>query len=286
MGTAVLGVLELGLVPRAWPLTGWLTDWKWIVFLVAVLLIIIPPAVAKGTLHLRSRDQSAKKNAELSAALTAIHSRTSNLVSKVRESGRGEATGAYAHHSVKECQAYFAARRTVGGRSVDHSGVHIEVAYYGLTMKQGGAKLERKSFTSDDPNTPRPTISTRGTPRSKKLVEAIMQGEIVWEPDLRNSNISEVFGITSDNADMYSAALAVPVHRDRAGQRGVAGMLFVTTSDSDTLLRSDEPLIRAYAWFLAVAMALDDNISNARSSVPHIIVAAAYTDANNTGGAE
>lgn len=261
LGTAVLAVLEGNLIPKSWVFYDWVTDWKILLLIGAILLIALPPTLAKGVLHLRSRDSNAKKNAELSAALTAIHSRTSNLVSKVKESERGEVTNTYRNHSIRECQSYFASRRTVGGRSVDHSGVYIEVVYYELTVRQGGSKLERKYWTSDNPFTLNGTLSSRGSSKSKAVVERIARGEAIWEDDFADSDAAEAFGVTAANASNFVIALGVPILRDRTGEDGIAGMLLVTSSDHDALVRTDEALVRAYAWFLSVAMVLDSRTS-------------------------
>ena len=257
VGTIVVAVVELSLIPKNWRLYDFVTDWKLLVMIVAVALIILPPPITKGMLHLRSRDENAKNLAEMEIALSALHARTSHLISKVREVRDGVVTNAYARHSLSECKGYFEARRTVGGVSVEHSGVHVEVVYYQLSVKPGGSKLERKLSTSDEPLTVNNTISTRGGDAAKKLVERISAGEVLWVPDMTSGNSREALGIKADHIDNFAVALGVPVFQDKSINQEVKGMLLVTSSNQQALLESDAHMIKSYAWFLSVAGAID-----------------------------
>jgi hypothetical protein len=258
IGTAVFAALELNLIPRTNPLSDWVNDWKIPIVIFAIALILFPPVIAKGFLHLATLDGNVKTSAELSAALTAIQSRTSNLVSKVHELGDGTITNAYLHHSLRSCQAYFEARRVVAGQPIDHTGVYVEVVYYELTIRPGGSKLERKASTSDDPLALKGTISTRGNAKAKKMVEDIARGDTVWVPNLGDKLAAEALGITKDNAAKHMRALGVPVLSSRRDGADVLGMLLVTSSNEASLLPADDKLIKNYAWFLSVSVALDN----------------------------
>lgn len=259
IGTIALGVVEFSLVPAELPLAAWIAEWRTLVVTGSLGLILVPPALATGFVHLRARDSGAKRNIEMSTALVAINSRTSHLIPKLREVDRGEISGAYKNHSIRECQAYFAARRTVGGQVVDHSGVHIEVIFYQLKVQPWGNKLQRKHTSSDEPFSLSGEITARGKGNSKNVVEAMSSGTSWWAPDLTVLAQAAALGVPKKQGDRYVVALGVPVWRENSGAEGVAGMLLVTSSDRGTLLESDESFLRAIAWFLTV-----DNELNSR----------------------
>jgi hypothetical protein len=252
-GTALLTAMELNLLPASWQITWFINDWKAAVVVVSISLILAPPALSKGFLHLRSREHQAVKNAELGVAMRGIQSRASHLVTKVREVAQGETTTAYLSHSIHECRDYFAKRRSEDAR-LRSQNPRVEAVYYQLRTTNSTKAFERKNNTCANPNEIQGTLSSRGSTEVQSLVKRIMSGNAQYYSE--KSGLAKIF-IDVPNTELpVTVAMAVPVLRDR-DEGDVTGMLVLMASEEHLLQQSDEEFIRSYAWFVSLAQVLD-----------------------------
>jgi len=259
IGTIALACLEMDLVPKNAAFYWWVSDFKFWIVIALGILIVVPPVLAKGLLHLRNRDAAAKFNIEFATALTAMSSRTANLIHKMKELSAGNVTHAYVNHTLTECQSYFQARRTIGGRPVEHDSVRVDVGYFELKIGPGAHKLERVGTTAAESKDFTHVLSTKGTSIARSWVDSIEAGQRLWL-DLNDPTLSETLKCNSTSVTTYRVAMALPVFAERKDTE-VIGMLMVLSSSELALEESDVHLIRAFAWHIAAASYAEKTIS-------------------------
>ena len=268
VGTAGFAVLEGDVISRTWSLFWFIVDWKVPVIVALVALIVLPPALSKGWLHLRARRNTGLRNVEMATALYGLQSRAANLIVKMQEAFAGKATNTYQHHSLQDCQKYFATRPLPENHNRLDT-VIVEANYYALEVKSRSKLLERKLFTNTDATRMRPSFSTRGTGEDQLAVERISNAKHIYCQDLREEEFTRPLKILNGAERPYRTFLSVPVLRDRQSQGDdrVIGMLSVNVSHPGIIHESDQHILNAYAWFLSAAFAADE-LSRTRQVIP------------------
>lgn len=253
IGTALLAFLELNNLPDEWPLSAWIDRWILPLMLLAVVLMIVPPAIARGLQHLSAREALARRAGAESLALESIGSRAANLVSKVGQVKRRKRTNEYLDHTMSACHTYFRGREYRGDESVDGRIGHIDVAYY-RRDDTPRTRIFRKTSTSDNAMSRfSGDVSTRGDRLAKEVVETLCGAVVLTIKDFELW--SPAFAARGHS---YRAGIGVPVRSSVKDSAEIIGAIVVLATEGDVLHMSDLEYLTAQSWLIAASTAMDD----------------------------
>ncbi|MGN7969311.1 hypothetical protein [Microbacterium sp. 22296] len=252
-GTIVLAFVEFQLYPSPSGLADFVQGWKWQIVLASLLLILLPPIVARGVQHLRTREGYNRRSGAQSFALESVRGRASYLIAKLRQVEAGERTNEYLVHTLSACNTYFRGRTFSGTETVDGRSARIDVAYF----KRADAtqtQMYKKLKTNDGSSAPwAVTVSSRQNETTRQLIATVNSGQTSLSPaDF------ELWGSPFLSGDhTYVTGVGVPVFDSPKDDRQVVGLLLAISDDKAALHTSDHEYLETQGWMIAVAIAAE-----------------------------
>lgn len=252
IATAMMAVLELGLIPKAWPLADWARDWKALLALAAVSVMIVFPAIARGRQHLKTRKGYLRRSGAESFALESLQGRAAHLISKVRQIEQGETTKEYLAHTVTACQTYFRGRLFSGDKEVDGRKAKIDVVYYKRNDKSQTQMYEKQKVSDGSSARFKSTVSSRQGETARGVLSDVNAARTLSTQD---------FGIWGDvwldATDPYVVGVGVPVLSGPKDSAETIGLLIAVASLDEALHESDHEYLAAVGWLIAASCAVE-----------------------------
>lgn len=261
-GTYMLTALELNLWTDPPWFKAWVAEWRGLIIVVAIVLIVAPTPVEGIIRNLAARGKLARQNAEVSVAVKAVGYRTAYLIAKIREAADGTHDGTYNNHTLGECVSYFKTRRSVGGDEVDYRDVQFAIIYYERRSTRENSVFERKGSSGIEPTDVVGTTSPRTSDAARELCESIVAGKTAF-----SQSDSAWRGVVVSATTDYKVALAVPVRSGMRQGDEITGMVVILGTNPEAIREADAPILSAYGWHLAAAREIDSSARSLRANV-------------------
>jgi hypothetical protein len=247
----MLTLLELNAVPQDSEFGRWVKEWRWLIVVIALSMIFVPPIVARGFQHLRTREGYARRRVAESFALESIQSRAKNLIAKIHEVEDGKITKEYLAHTMTSCHTYFRGRTFSGTEEVDGRTARIDVAYY---ARIESPVMFRKVKTNDG-STARFIVSatTRSHPQGKEIIASLDK-----KNGLSPADFVQWAPAFLEQGHGYMSGLGVPVLSSGKDHGRTIGLILAISDDPDALHETDRAYLTVQAWMLSSAASIEN----------------------------